>query len=234
MFVDADDQLLPGWRSVIKKVESAHYDVVLFGSTKKTRLEKDEWLNSIFGLSNLAVGVRGPWSKIYSRDFVIKEGIKFRDGIINGEDMLFNIEVLLATKKYLFVDSSVYLYRNNSDSCSKQFNPSIFESDKKFQNYLSKIEGVTQEQKNKCVKDAIVMFVKKMSLIEDIAERKKYVGIFEEQPYRQFVFEKGKVDRRTKLYCVVARYNLYGIMMLFNHAKRKVKKNEKDVSFRTI
>lgn len=58
----------------------------------------------------------GPVSKIFSRDFILKNKIEFPTEIKNGEDMIFNYMAVNNSKKTLLLKGSAYRYRQTSGS----------------------------------------------------------------------------------------------------------------------
>lgn len=64
----------------------------------------------------------GPVSKIFSRDFLVKNNINFPIEISNGEDMLFNYMAVKESKKTILLMSGAYKYRRTQESLMHKVN----------------------------------------------------------------------------------------------------------------
>ena len=90
MFVDADDYLLASWYQKISKYLDINSDIVYFSQFKDNG-NKEKILDSIIDLNNDNSFLISPTSKLYRREFIINNHIRFKEGVINGEDQLFNL-----------------------------------------------------------------------------------------------------------------------------------------------
>ena len=52
-------------------------------------------------------------NKIYKKDFLIRNNLKFPLGIKTAEDTIFSLSCLFKNPKYCFIDKSLYVYRKN-------------------------------------------------------------------------------------------------------------------------
>jgi glycosyltransferase involved in cell wall biosynthesis len=62
--------------------------------------------------------IHAPWAKFYKREFLLKNNIYFMKGIQNGEDLIFNCEVLQHAKTILMLRNSFYIYQIHENSLS--------------------------------------------------------------------------------------------------------------------
>lgn len=134
MFVDADDMMKKGWSETVRNAENGE-DIIYFSKNNLTK-NKYTITKQILGLNGDSICLAGPFSKLFKRNFIKQNGIKFKEDLVNGEDMLFNIEALLASNEIKTVNRGIYLYRNNYSSSTKSFNKRILLSDMSFSNYL--------------------------------------------------------------------------------------------------
>lgn len=144
LFLDADDVLCSGWRETISRAiaNNSDVDVVYF-----SRIVCDELIGKQQIVKMLIVGeahthypcFAGPYSKLYRREFINKNHIDFPIGIINGEDMLFNLDAYLSAKKYSFIPSSFYQWRIHDSSATHRFCPEFMFSNDIFLKKLSKL-----------------------------------------------------------------------------------------------
>lgn len=136
MFVDSDDYLSTKWDSIIfdKINEDDNIDVYYFDKELEIDTKKDlvEYITGYNGKKCIGA----PFSKIFSRKFIIEQKIKFKKDLINGEDMLFNIEAALKMKSFRMVKTSFYFYRFTNGSATTSFNEKIYNNDYKFNIYL--------------------------------------------------------------------------------------------------
>ena len=138
MFVDADDKLKKGWYTTVLSGCESGKDIVYFGKqigfTPLNTIPKTEIIKNIFcvpdkvNLGNLS----SPWSKLYRRDFIRENGISFDEALINGEDLLFNLEAILKTNAFGIESAQFYQYRIWQGSSSKKFNDKFFDSNLQF------------------------------------------------------------------------------------------------------
>ena len=96
------------------------------------RASVDEWLGG--GVST------GPYSKLVPRGLLIKNGIRFEEGVIN-EDVLWTAEVLAAATSVAFVGEPLYRYIARDGSVTGSFGPRstvVFENCKKLEEFVCK------------------------------------------------------------------------------------------------
>lgn len=137
MFVDADDYLSNDWHEKVFN-NLKNYDLFIFSNDNISN-DRNILARQVSGVNNDGIIIAAPFSKIYKRDVIKKYDIKFNEKIINGEDMLFNLEYIKKCKSILNVKGSFYRYRINFGSATKSFNNKILDSDKCFQLELRNI-----------------------------------------------------------------------------------------------
>lgn len=137
MFVDIDDKLSDNWFDLIIEKLNSKNDIIYFSNVKVDG--KKDLINLLVGFNNDNICIAQPFSKIFRREFLLKNNIFFNENLINGEDMIFNIEAILKTDNYIVVDDHFYYYRQVFGSATKRFDEMIFENEKNFQINLKKI-----------------------------------------------------------------------------------------------
>lgn len=147
-FVDADDYVLPGMfqkiDDVVKQYPNCDYFCFAYDSVKKieniqlsdnkeklvlSTLKVTNYTNEFSTVPRLA-GICG---KIIKKSFIKKHRIHFIPGLVMGEDMLFNMEILMNLNQIVFIPGNFYYYRINNQSASRGSNNKIPKSDLKFQ-----------------------------------------------------------------------------------------------------
>jgi len=196
MFVDADDFLTPGWSTIINDViTSKDDDIVFFGEKNNINfLDKRNILDAIFKLIEKNSYIYStPWSKILKTKVVKDKDIKFINKIINGEDMLFNAEMLLNSKTFSFEEKTIYNYRVNNASITHRFNKKIFDSNTSFLKYIEKIfinSNIDYRRYYEyCLENSILMFIERLCFCSK-KDIKDYFQIFEVNPYKNGIKNK--------------------------------------------
>lgn len=129
LFIDSDDILIDGTIKKIKKECSFDVDCIftkyrLLGdntikadSYVKKDLNKKEALNYMYYGKNICGYV---WNKVYRKDFLLNNGIRFSLDSCILEDELFNLCVIHFANKIVYYDFTSYLYRVHYDSLSHE------------------------------------------------------------------------------------------------------------------
>lgn len=118
MFIDNDDFIDEDYIEVLlKSIEEDDFDVVISGYRrpnengriiKELRLKDTEWSKMM---------ILAPWSKIYKREYLIKNDIEFLQNNI-GEDIYFNLQALFLSNKVKSIDYIGYNWFFNTKSVS--------------------------------------------------------------------------------------------------------------------
>lgn len=142
MFVDADDYLKEEWlKNVLNELDESEY-IIFSNKIKKNKYDKDDLLEGCLCVSDKEINncqLMSPFSKIYKTEFLKSKNIVFQEDIINGEDTLFNFEVILKASMIKSVNKSIYIFRKNMFSSTNKFNPKIVNSEINFHNKLHQL-----------------------------------------------------------------------------------------------
>ena len=122
-FVDSDDEVVPGiYAKCLETMEKTNSDLCVYGV--KTVWENDG-LYKINTLPDEECGVPPPvtikklydsclleyvWNKVYRRDFLEKNNIRFAPDICPGEDTAFNLACLTARATVAIISTVGYVY----------------------------------------------------------------------------------------------------------------------------
>ena len=148
MFVDIDDYLSSNWYEIIKEeIQKSDMEVGIF-SKNDISCEKNIIIDYIIGYKKKCLGA--PFSKIFSTKYIKENKIMFNERLINGEDMLFNIQAIYNTKRFKVFNKSFYNYKHTIGSATNRFDIKILENDKLFNEELSKI--LKEEKYNNILK----------------------------------------------------------------------------------
>lgn len=125
-FVDADDYLEWNYFSELLKFDAFGADVIVSGSQSVTGLYQiDEVKENFYSWG----GFTGPCEKLYRLDKV--KNIRFREDIVIGEDIIFNLSVIQQINQVYYVNYSGYHITDNPNSLTRmhrgRFNPQLDE-----------------------------------------------------------------------------------------------------------
>lgn len=141
MFIDADDRINHQILQEIIDNDVKSADITSFTKNCKAKYQVS---NKHLLVVELLVGkqdriIAAPFSKVYNREFLLKNNIFFSKKIVVGEDMIFNLRAVLASNDVLISEKSFYLYRQNVNSVTKSVNYDIEENSINFVNELSNV-----------------------------------------------------------------------------------------------
>ena len=138
MFIDPDDTYdLTLCEKVIEKINTEHPDIVMWGYSSFVDgkiIKKDEYVDLLHKLNrNFKINLPKRlileifiWHKAFKRNFLIKNNIRFPEGIKNAEDIIFCLFTYYTKPKYSFIPESLYFYTQyrkdaatNNDNCIK-------------------------------------------------------------------------------------------------------------------
>ena len=173
MFVDSDDIISLNLSS---NLDSYSENIIYFNEFLDDNANEEELIKSILGLNGKKLALAGPYSKLFKRSFLIDNKIVFNEQLINGEDMIFNIECAIKNKMYKIVNCSFYRYRINMSSVTNNFKEKILENDKNFHIVLKSILNNTSFEKFLDIKkiDGLLSMLNYISMINKYKIEKKY------------------------------------------------------------
>ncbi len=133
-FVDADDELTNNWATIVQKNLQKRKAVDFFIFSKNYNGEPLSTKNFIEEICGLKTNFRlsTPWSKLYKTTVIKNNNLAFNTKIINGEDLLFNLNYLRYAKNPTIITASIYIYNHQPTSATKQFNQNFITSDLTF------------------------------------------------------------------------------------------------------
>ena len=209
-FMDSDDFLSDDFFEKICPNLNREWDVLCFGynEIKETNntilscrshsyqhlglLKKEEFRNDFIELFKTDM-MYNVWSRIYNKEFILKNNIKFPSRPI-GEDTLFNFQVYQHLDNILFIDSTLYNYiAGRSGSALTEFNPRRIEIQLDELQALQKLldqfqiedDTLIQEIKTKIVVSAAFQISnlslrvqEKIELLQSLVDNQAFESIF--------------------------------------------------------
>ena len=229
MFLDSDDYLLPNFNDILK--ENIKEDIIYITDGISEPVTKDIILEHIVGIKSPCIA--SCWSKLYRRKYLIDNNITFKENLINGEDMLFNIDCLINTKKIKIINDSIYMYRQNIFSATKKFDERLFLSDKYFHNYLKESlnnSNFSDIQKyriiNYCLMNAIVTIIDRLSYL-DFKAFKENMSFIDDHVYENTLKIKNILNIKRNILIIFIKCKFYKLIYYIFRLKHKSKlKNE--------
>lgn len=227
MFVDADDYLTEGWKNIVLDAIKEKKDIYYFNKNiSNIEIDKTTILDYIFGIDKSIRWFATPWSKVFNRDFIKNNNIKFEEKIINGEDMLFNAIAISKCKSYSLIKANIYNYRICETSITNSFNEKLFESDMNFQKKLKEIlkeNNMDVKYSNHCIQNAIIIFTRKISMV-DLNKMKNYFWIFESEPYKNQIKNATNLkNNKSKIIMNLLRKKKYMTAAIITKVFRRIK-----------
>lgn len=144
MFLDADDwfeedafeEVVTNWDDSAQMLLFDYYDVPENRKKQYRKLFKEDKIEfgkdgerSISDLELIIAGVwsqqKGarillsvPWGRVFQANYIKKSFVRFPEGIVIFEDVIFNIRAILDMRKVIYLSKSIYAYYINADSAS--------------------------------------------------------------------------------------------------------------------
>ncbi len=131
MFVDSDDIVFID--ELDFNILNKDYDAIYFNylnisengndiTNKEINSDNDCELNQVTMLKEFIEFDKyyAPWNKIFKRKFLISNKIEFNTNMINGEDAVFNFNVLLSNPKMYYCNKEIYGYYTAGNNYEKR------------------------------------------------------------------------------------------------------------------
>lgn len=141
-FIDADDKLFPKAVEEMKKAAEQGGELIIGGYTsgetpaprngKETRLSCEDMISLLLCYPrhmNIVseecrfegMGLWPCWGKLFKRETVLSNNIRFSEELFLGEDLLFNLQYIQHINSGTAINSEMYFYRLNNSSVTSRF-----------------------------------------------------------------------------------------------------------------
>lgn len=144
MFCDSDDYAEPDWMETLYRYIECEPDAFVFSAFFKDDRESqqvvrlkdappDGWFTSDEYYYMYKHGFSAyRWNRIFRRDVVLDNQIRFDESVSVGEDVIFNIEYLKRCSGFLYIDKPLYHWVNNgNESLSRAYHAKYYDDIKK-------------------------------------------------------------------------------------------------------
>lgn len=132
MFIDSDDYYIQDQflKKIIKIMDMKKLDLLEFGYNKVLsngliQCNKPKKSNSRISFSRQSHFFNNPWNKVYRRDLIIKNNIKFPENCHMGEDLAFNFKYLNFVTNINILNDIYYNYFENNQGATFSFEKRI-------------------------------------------------------------------------------------------------------------
>ena len=223
-FLDSDDKLSDDWDKIIGYLDKD--DIYYFTSVNPSN--KVELIRYITGINDKGMCIASSYSKAFKREFLNKNKIRFNELLINGEDMLFNVEVAFSIKSYKFIDFHFCLYRQMIGQSTRKFNEKIIDTDLEYHKELSNLfekykfdKDVSEEIKTESIKNGIIMILRRISYITKYGDAKEFYNFINNPVYKNIIDNNNshmfKKCRKKKFRYIYYYYKVRNKLSLYKH-----------------
>jgi glycosyltransferase involved in cell wall biosynthesis len=177
-FVDSDDWLADGAVDIIcKRIGACNgEDVLLFDAYKDTDTGEAGWehfknervfddLGQLKGLQRgmlyfplcgikTGIPLAAPWDKVYRKQFIMDNNLRFPLELRVLDDMVFNMEVFGRARKVSYFKDKIYHYRYVQASITNCYNPKRVSLDMDVWNYIAAYIGSNNMEDDEMFKQA--------------------------------------------------------------------------------
>lgn len=213
-FIDSDDIYNFDWlRTVQHYLDGSDTDMIVYGYEIWNSLEKKmvkrllsthknmsfdllEYLRYLT-IENRDILINVVWNKIYKKEIIMENKLKFDELLNQGEDCVFNINYLLKVKKIVYLDSSLYRYVKHSGSITTKFNDDfIYRRKTIYSNYIKITKIIGNEDICK-----LVQMIEGKALLNDLKKLNRDNTI--------------KYSKKNALYTKIKKSNNFDCLLFF-------------------
>lgn len=226
-FVDSDDYLKEDFvEKLYNGTDNGRNDMVICGYTcfdgskkeenkkniEEKLYEKEDFLEDFVKLKNAGM-INTPWNKLTKSEIVKK--YEFNEHYVNGEDYLFNLDLLSESKKIKTINSCSYMYRDNESGVTHKIKVS-YNSHCELDNMLSILEieknklikvGISDNEINELFSNkafSIFKYVTRNIAFNPVNKKekdKKYKNLIKNTTLKELVYKK-KIDSKKDIVIV--------------------------------
>ena len=186
--------------------------------------------------------VASPWAKLFSREFLLKNKLRFVVGLKKAQDTLFVLEAYGKAEKGLFINKVLYDYNVHMGSVSRKFNSDVVEIHNQLIKELYRVVNTTAKgrkalyrelqvaifrylmvsiQVNFCHKDNPECYSKRKSDFENARRLKVYENAIKKADMSSCRFAEKVLAKliQLRLFCIIDV--LFHIRAMFNQIKEQ-------------
>ena len=240
-FVDADDYIEPIMYDELYKIANTEKVEIAMCNYKEIHLWNEESYNSASGLEanrvykkediskdiistfskNENYGFYSVWNKIYLKDFLIKENIKFDESRDHGEDWWFNISLFTKLSRFICTDKVLYNYiHSNENSLAGKYRVNQFDlytdGRKKIISIVPKEYIDFKELDERLIYEATTQILRTFKNIKEEKKRKEIIyKILKDEEFKEICKKKLDMRFQYKLVFFLENNSLYRCLYYF-------------------
>jgi glycosyltransferase involved in cell wall biosynthesis len=253
MFVDSDDYIEPNMCEVLfNAVDNTEYEVamggyrrdfVFNGGVTKSVLTVpnvqsvesiEQFVKCWSGLYEKSL-FNAPWGKLYKMNYIKNNGIKFKEDLNCGEDLLFNLEVFRYVNKIALVNEAYYVYESSEkESLTTKYNAEKYINDRFLYNitleYLKKMDMI-----NVCKHSAALIYMRSCfrtfeqmifsnNGLNSEELRDFMINIISCDETEDAVFTSGNINIEKLIYSMVLKTKSHIVISMFTKIRFNYKK----------
>lgn len=124
-FVDSDDIIDTHYiEYLVKGIEKTKFNIttrVSFENNNIPSIDNSKYISKILNENELILidemeMLNAPWGKLFNKEIIINNNIRFEKNISLGEDLLFNLEYLKYINAACIVENKLYYYRHSDNN----------------------------------------------------------------------------------------------------------------------
>lgn len=147
-FIDIDDEVKDNFiETIIKEIDKEDIELFMWGIEYQwinknliIKMETDKYDTKEYSIDDFATEISRylnryyfnfVWNKLYKRDVIIKNDIKFDKRFQRSEDLLFNLEYIKYIKDVKVLEDILYIHKNtNKESITQTYDSNQYENEK--------------------------------------------------------------------------------------------------------
>ena len=190
---------------------------------------KRELIESIFYDNSMGkmIYIPSPFAKLYNKELLDRNNIKYIQGLKYGEDGIFNLLCFKNAKKVAFINELTYNYRRNPESATKKYDPKLIENysmllektkevlikENLYEEYENEYLYFTLRQVAKYLKK---YFFRKEEKEKYIERKNKFKKLIETEPYYTAIFKKKVkyLPKKRKLMLLLLKTKSFSLLKL--------------------
>lgn len=177
------------------------------------------------------------WTKLYNKDFLLKNELRARENLMRCQDVMFNLEVYGKAKKAVFIPEVLYHYRHLAASLCHQHNEvqkiHLDRFAKEMGKYLKETGKTSEYEKSYDIRLALILinccfldFCHPMNKNSYKERKQKFVEMRNSEPYASAL---SRVDEKSMglvkgILVWAEKRNWFFLLCIFSYIEKKLRR----------
>lgn len=243
-FIDIDDEVKDNFiETIIKEIDKEDIELFMWGIEYQwinknliIKMETDKYDTKEYSIDDFATEISRylngyyfnfVWNKLYKRDVIIKNDIKFDKRFQRSEDLLFNLEYIKHIDKIKNLRNILYIHKNtNKDSITRTYDSMQYENEKviyiKIEDTLRALNCNNDFNKGNIDKYFINMSFSIISYLVNrdyglsYSEKKQKINeIISDDTFKLVLYENKEKRKLNKLLYLIIKSNSFVLLFMF-------------------